>query len=214
MSPPPPPQPVTAMSRGLALCHDCRQLTRIGFGHDHRVCPRCGAALHLRKTNSITRTWALILTATILYIPANIYPIMTVIRFGQGEPDTILSGVMHLIEGGMWPLALLVFVASIVVPLMKLVVLAYLLISVQKGSSWRPVDRTALYRAAELVGAWSMVDIFLISILVALVSLGAIATIEAGIGAVFFAAVVVITIFAAHSFDPRLIWDAMRENDD
>lgn len=193
----------TASSQGLALCHCCRQLARLGGPR----CPRCGSPLHRRKVNSIARSWALIATATILYIPANVYPIMTVVRFGQGSPDTILSGVKHLIESGLWPLALLVFVASIVVPIMKIIILSYLLISVQRHSRWRPKDRTLIYRITELVGSWSMVDIFLITILVALVNMGNIATVEVGDGATFFGAVVVTTMLAAHSFDPRLIWD-------
>ena len=132
---------------------------------------------------------------------------MTVIRFGQGEPDTILSGVIHLVEGGMWPLALIVFFASIFVPFLKLIVLSLLAITVQNKSSWRTRDRTLLYRVTEVIGAWSMVDIFLIGLLAALVNLGALATIRPGIGAVFFAAAVIITILAAHNFDSRLIWD-------
>jgi paraquat-inducible protein A len=147
----------------------------------------------------------------ILLIPANVYPVMTVIRFGQGEPSTILSGVLHLIESGMWGLAMIVFVASIVVPVMKLTILFFLLISVHKKSIWRPRDRTLLYRVTEMVGAWSMVDIFLIGLLSSLVSLNSLSTIRPGIGAIFFAGVVVITMFAAHSFDPRLIWDNIKE---
>jgi len=132
---------------------------------------------------------------------------MTVIYFGQGEPNTILSGVIHLIEGGTWGLALIIFFASIVVPILKLVVLSYLLISVQNRSSWRPRDRTLLFRITETLGAWSMVDIYVVAILVGIVNLDALATIRPGIGATFFGSVVVITMLAAHSFDPRFIWD-------
>lgn len=190
-------------------CHTCGLLSE-EQGHG-QTCPRCTTPLHHRKTNSIQATWALLLAATILIIPANVYPVMTVIRFGQGEPNTILSGVLHLIEGGMWGLAMIVFVASIVVPVLKLVVLSYLLLSVQKKSLWRPRDRTLLYRITEVIGAWSMVDIFLVGLLSALVSLDALSTISPGIGASFFAGVVVVTMFAAHKFDPRLIWDNVRE---
>ena len=137
---------------------------------------------------------------------------MTVIMSGRGEPDTIFSGVKSLVLGGMWPLALLIFFASITVPVLKLLALTYLLLSVQFKSHWRPRERTILYRITECVGRWSMIDIFVIAILVALVKLGALATIEAGAGAVAFGGVVVITMFAAMNFDPRLIWDAM-END-
>ncbi len=114
----------------------------------------------------------------------------------------------------MWPLALLIFFASVVVPMLKLIVLSYLVVSVRRCSHWRPVDRTRLYRITEAVGRWSMVDIYVVTILVALVKLGNLATIEAGAGALFFAAVVVITMFAAMSFDPRLIWDAMENKND
>ncbi|HET6469007.1 MAG TPA: paraquat-inducible protein A [Geminicoccaceae bacterium] len=205
------PQATTADLRAgggaLVSCHTCEQLVRLAKGRSHGHCPRCGAALHPRKPDSLNRTWALVLTAAILYVPANVLPVMTVVYFGRGEPDTILSGVKELIAGGMWPLALLVFFASILVPMLKLSGLTFLLISVQRGSTWRRRDRTLLYRIIEAIGRWSMIDIFMIGILAALVNLGAIATIEPGLGAVCFAAVVVITILASMSFDPRLIWD-------
>lgn len=197
----------------LVSCHSCNQLFRLS-GAGHPVCSRCGASLHKRKPNSIATSWALTISACILYIPANLLPIMTVIHFGQGEPSTILGGVKLLIHADMWPIAALVFFASIAVPVMKVVCLAYLLLSVQRRSKWRRRDRTRLYRVIEAIGRWSMVDIFMISILVALVSLGSIATIEAGAGAIAFAAVVMITMIAAMSFDPRLIWDAFEEKDD
>jgi paraquat-inducible protein A len=176
-------------------------------------CPRCGTILHRRKPNSIARTWALVVTAAILYVPANLLPVMTVIYFGRGEPNTILSGVKELIQAGMWPVALLVFFASITVPVLKLLGLTFLLITVQRRSTWRLRDRGLMYRIIEQVGRWSMVDIFMISILVALVNLGAIATITPGAGAICFAAVVIITMFASMSFDPRLIWDAEESGD-
>jgi len=189
-------------------CHTCGFLSR--HTDEHQSCVRCTTPLHHRKQNSLQATWALLAAAFILLIPANVYPVMTVIRFGQGEPSTILSGVSHLIESGMWGLAMIVFVASIVVPVTKLFTLSFLSISVHKKSVWRPRDRTLLYRATEVVGAWSMVDIFLIGLLSSLVSLDALSTIRPEIGAVFFAGVVVITMFAAHSFDPRLIWDNVK----
>ena len=202
---------MTAASASLLSCHSCNLLSRISkpHGHAHAVCPRCGAPLHMRKTNSISRTWALILAAYVFYIPANVLPITKVISLGQVQSDTIMSGVIYFIHSGMWPIALVIFIASVFVPLIKLFILTYLLISVQRKSKWRPQDRTRLYRITEVVGRWSMVDIFVVTILVALVKLGNVATIEAGPAAVHFAAVVVITMFAAMSFDPRLIWDEM-----
>ena len=198
----------TAAALGLTSCHTCELLVPAAPQGGHAHCPRCGSAVHgLRRPDSIARTWALLGSASLMLIPANLYPVMTVVQFGQGEPNTILSGVMHLIDSGMWPLALLVFFASFVVPLSKIAVLVLLLVTVQKGSAWRRRDRTLLYRVTEVVGAWSMIDIFLVGILVALVDLGALATVRPGVGAIFFGSAVVLTMLAAMSFDPRLIWD-------
>lgn len=201
---------LTASRAGLIACHICDALSRKPSGRLGRItCPRCGAAIHSRIPNSIARTWSLLIAAMILYIPANIYPIMSVVWLGQGEPSTIIEGVVQLIDEGMWPLAMIVFIASIFIPLLKMLVLALLLISVQKKSVWRMRDRTRLYRITEFVGRWSMVDVFVIGILAALVQFGSLATIQPGIGSLSFAAVVVLTMVAAHSFDPRLIWDAL-----
>jgi len=202
---------MTAASASLLSCHSCNLLSKMSgsHGHSHALCPRCGAPLHQRKTNSLTRTWALVIAAFIFYIPANVLPITVVTSLGKTQADTIMSGVIYFMLTGMWPIALVIFVASVAVPLIKLFVLSYLLISVQRKSRWRPEDRTRLYRIAEAVGRWSMVDIFVVTILVALVKLGGLATIDAGPAASYFAAVVVTTIFAAMSFDPRLIWDVM-----
>ncbi len=202
----------TALRTGLLRCHTCALLVhRPRQPNLSVVCPLCGTPLHPRKPASLSTTWALLLTAALLYIPANLLPIMTVIRFGQGEPDTILSGVQHLLESGFWPLATLIFFASIVVPLTKLGVLTFLLLSVHYRSRWRPGERTTLYRVIELFGHWSMVDIFLISILTALVQLGSLTTIEPGHGATFFGLVVVLTLLATKCFDPRLMWDLLEE---
>jgi paraquat-inducible protein A len=192
-------------------CHACGQLVPGGDGHG--PCPRCGAALHRRKPESLARTWALLAAAAILYVPANLLPIMTVTSRGQGEPDTILSGVKLMIAIGMWPVALLVFFASITVPILKVTGLVYLLVSVGRRSTRRQRDRTLMYRVIEQVGRWSMVDVFMISILTALVSLGELATIVPGKGAAAFAAVVILTMLASASFDPRLIWDAGSDRD-
>ena len=171
------------------------------------TCPRCGAPLHRRKPMSVQRTWALVIAAAVCYVPANLLPVMAVTSLGETDADTIMSGVIYFVTHGDWPLALVIFTASVFVPLMKLALLTFLLISIHRRSSWRPVERTRMYRLTEAIGRWSMVDIYVVTILVALVRLGNLATIEAGAGAVFFGCVVVITIFAAESFDPRLIWD-------
>lgn len=199
--------PVIAARKGLLLCHSCELLNRPLAGAGDEICARCGASLHLRKPASIERTTALLAAAAILYIPANVLPVMiTGSLFGQ-ESDTILSGVIYLWDSGSWPLAMLIFFASITVPLCKLIALTALLVSVKRRSTWHPTQRTRLYRVVEFIGRWSMVDIYVAGILVALVQFKALATIRPGPGAIAFGAVVVLTMLASKSFDPRLIWD-------
>ena len=204
------PSLLTARNASLIACHNCHLLCKTEDINEGvtALCPRCRSPLHSRKPNSIARTWALVIAAFIFYIPANVLPITKVISLGKAQSDTIMSGVIYFVKSGSWPIALVIFVASVFVPLLKLFLLTFLLISVQRKSKWRPKDRTRLYRITEAVGRWSMVDIYVVTILVALVKLGSLATIEAGPGAIFFAGVVIITMFAAMSFDPRLIWDA------
>jgi len=206
----------TATRSGLLNCHACSLLVRRPsvFGQVQVRCPRCGAHLHHRKPSSITRTWALLFAALIFYIPANLMPVTITTFLGSTQSDTIMSGVIFFMQTGSWGIALIIFVASIVVPIAKLIVLGGLLISIQRRSRWRPEERTRLYRITELVGRWSMLDVFVVAVLVALVRLGYLTTIEAGPGVVYFAAVVVITMIAAMSFDPRLIWDALEKNDE
>jgi len=177
----------------------------------HTACPRCHAPLHHRKPDSLQRTWALLIAAVILYIPANLLPVMYVTTLGVTESDTIMSGVLYFLDNGMWYLALVIFTASIFVPFVKIGMLTYLLVSVHRRSTIRPRQRTRIYRMTEAVGRWSMVDVFVVSILVALVEFGNLSDISAGWGAVFFAGVVILTMLAAMSFDPRLIWDALDE---
>jgi paraquat-inducible protein A len=173
-------------------------------------CSRCGFRLRVRKPGSIQRTWAYAIAAVVLYIPANIYPVLTVVRLGSGAPSTILGGVQELLDLGMWPLAALVFFASVTVPVLKLIGLGILLITTHTGTGWALHDRTVLYRIVDTIGRWSMIDIFMESILVALVQFGKLASVYPGPGAVAFAAVVILTMLAAHSFDPRLMWDNAR----
>jgi len=175
-------------------------------------CPRCGHPLHWRKPNSLSRTWALIIAAYILYIPANLLPIMQTRTLLGSQDDTIMSGVIFLWTSGSWPLAALVFFASIMVPLMKLIALTLLVISVQIDSRWQPLQRTRLYRLVEFVGRWSMLDIYVVTILVALVQLQALAAITPGPAAVAFGAVVVLTMAASITFDPRTIWDPIGDS--
>jgi paraquat-inducible protein A len=189
---------------GIA-CDGCR---RVNYAPEGSLCSRCGARLHGRKPNSIGNTWALLAAAALLYIPANVYPVMTVVRLGSGTPSTILGGAQELLEAGMWPLALLVFVASITVPLFKLVSLALMMLAIHRRSAWRLHDRTRIFRVVDFIGRWSMIDVFMLSTLVSLVQAGFIADIQPGIGAICFGSVVVLTMFAAACFDPRLMWDA------
>lgn len=207
---------LTAKNANMISCHSCHLLCRVRSGLEGTPlsCPRCGARLHQRKINSISRTWALILAAFICYIPANVLPITHVTSFGKVQSDTIISGVIYFMASGSWPIALVIFIASIFVPLLKLIILTFLLISVQLKLNWRPVDRTRMYRLTEVIGRWSMVDIYVVTIMVALVNLGALASIKAGPAALYFGAVVIITIIAAMSFDPRLIWDTKEESND
>jgi paraquat-inducible protein A len=174
-------------------------------------CPRCGSALHARKPDSVAWTWSLVIAAAVLYVPANIYPVLTVMQLDRGEPSTILGGVRELVQSEMYPLAALVFFASIAVPMLKLCGLAVMLISVQIGHTKWLRDRTRLYHVIHWIGRWSMIDIFMEALLGALVQFGGIVTIEPGIGAVAFCAVVILTIFAAETFDPRIMWDVAEE---
>jgi paraquat-inducible protein A len=199
--------PSSARRQGLVACHTCGLLSRLPAHAGRARCPRCDARLHPRTPRSLSRSWAFLAAAIVLYVPANLLPIMHLTTFGQTQSDTILSGVVYLLLNDMWPLALIVFIASILVPVLKIVILAYLLISVQMRSVWRPLDRARLYRFTEFVGRWSMVDVFVVTVLVALIHLGQLASVTAGAGAIYFAAVVILTMLAAMTFDPRLIWD-------
>jgi paraquat-inducible protein A len=199
------------MELGLTSCHACQLLVKLGPGHAHQhaSCPRCGEAVHLRKPNSLARTWAFLIAAVIFYVPANVLPISIITAVGGTQADTIMTGVLYFIHSGDWPIAAVIFTASIFVPILKLLVITYLLLSVHFKSHWRARERTMLYRIIEGIGRWSMVDIYVITIMAALVHVGALANFSVGPAAVYFASVVVLTIMASMSFDPRLIWDAM-----
>lgn len=199
----------TAAEFGLCACHACGLLSRPAR-EGGSLCARCGSHLHFRKPDSIQRAWAFLIAAYILYVPANVLPIMETGSLFGSQKDTIMSGIVYLWTSGSWPLAAIVFIASVMVPLLKLLALTLLLVTVQRRSVWQPVQRTRLYRLVELIGRWSMLDIYVVTILVALVQLQSLATIRAEAGAVAFGAVVVLTMFAAMAFDPRLIWDPVK----
>ena len=197
----------TAANSNLAACHLCCKLAPAEVHH----CPRCGSAMHVRKNDSIQRTLALLFTACLLYIPANIYPIMYTDQLGTTEPSTILGGVILLINLGSIPVALVIFVFSVLVPSGKLMAMFYLVWTVERHSPLDPRQRSVMYRVTEFIGKWSMVDVFVVAILVALVHLGGLLVIRPGVAALCFAGVVIVTMIAAESFDSRLIWDNMED---
>ena len=202
-------EPMTAASQGLASCHICLKLAEA----DHHLCPRCGAALHLRKSNSIERTLALLFTACVLYIPANLLPIMVTDQLGQPTPSTIIGGVVLLLDMGSASIAAIIFFASVMIPSSKLAMMFYLCWSVRNGPPETVRQRTVLYRITEFIGKWSMIDVFVVAILVALINLTNLIVIHPGTATVAFAGVVMISMLAAESFDPRLMWD-QKENSD
>jgi paraquat-inducible protein A len=182
-------------------------LSRHAAGMSGAGCPRCGSKLHFRKPDSIQRTWALVIAAAICYVPANLLPVLTTITPFSKSTDTIMEGVVLLWSPSSWPLSVVVFIASVTIPLAKLIALSYLLITVQRRSIKGGRERTRLYRMVEFIGRWSMLDVFVDTFVVALVQLQPLMSMEPGPGVVFFAAVVVLTMIAVESFDPRLIWD-------
>lgn len=197
----------TALERGLWICLACEQLNRAPAQTEIASCARCGAAIHARKPDSFRRAWALLVAAMLLYIPANVLPVLHTGSLFGSQTDTILSGVLHLWQTGSGGLAVILFVASIVVPLAKIASLAYLVWTAQHHSRWQPGKRARIYRATAYIGRWSMVDIFVGAVLVALVQFNAFATIEPAPGAIAFGGVVILTMLASISFDPRTTWD-------
>lgn len=197
---------------GLIGCHVCGQVCR-----DNQLqapaCPRCGSALHRRKPASCTRTWALLIAAFLLYIPANVLPIMRTASLGDVDDNTILSGVVELWVKGSPDLAVIVFTASILVPMMKFLVMSTLLLSAQRGSNWARRQRATLYRLVEFIGYWSMLDVFVVALLTALVQFGFLSLVEPLPGVVYFGLTVILTMLASQSFDPRLIWDCPDDDD-
>lgn len=197
----------TAAAQNLAGCHTCGLINRIPEQTNKVRCIRCHESLHNRIPNSLQRTWALILAATVMYIPANLYPIMTTASLGDASSSTIIGGVVELAQMGSWPIAAVIFIASVIVPVGKLVALVWLCLVVTRSNEINAHNRTVLYRITEFIGRWSMVDVFVVAILVALIRAGTLMSITPGPAALAFGAVVVLTMLAAMTFDPRLIWD-------
>ncbi len=192
----------SAAARGLALCEVCGQVSPV---REER-CSRCDSKLHLRHPESLQRTWALTIAALALYFPANLLPVLKIESFAGDQQNTILSGVIQFWQQGDYPVAIIIFGASVMIPVLKIISIVALCLAARSGN--RPRGMSRLYRITEFVGRWSMVDVFVVAILVAVVQLGSAISIHPGAGAISFAAVVVLTMFAAMSFDPRLIWDA------
>ncbi len=192
----------SAGARGLAVCEVCGRASPVA----QLRCSRCHSPLHLRGNHSLQRTWAFTIGALLLYLPANLLPILRVESFAGAQQNTIISGVIQFWQQEDYPVAIIIFVASVVIPVLKIIAIVALCLAARSGRG--PRGMTRLYRVTEFVGRWSMVDVFVVAILVGVVQLGSTISIHPGPGAVSFAAVVVLTMFAAISFDPRLIWDA------
>ncbi len=196
----------TAAGLGMMSCHHCGTVWQEVREHEH--CERCSTALHRRKPDSIRRSWAFLIAACIMYIPANLMPVMITKTLLGVQEDTIMSGVIYFWVSGAWELAAIIFIASFLVPLFKLASLILLTWTAQKRSRWRRLERAKLYRLVEIIGRWSMLDVFVVSLLAGLVQIEGFARITAGFGVLAFASVVVLTMLAALSFDPRLSWDS------
>lgn len=198
-------KPPRAIDLGIASCHTCGLASPAAAGN----CPRCATALHLRKPHSLQRTLAFLFAATALYVPANILPIMVVTEFGDVLASTILEGVAIFWKKGDYPIATVIFVASVLIPVLKIIALFWLCAAASGKVHPSPAALSRVYWITELVGRWSMVDVFVVAVMVALVQLGALMTITPGPAAVAFGGVVVSTMIAAMSFDPRLLWDQL-----
>jgi paraquat-inducible protein A len=201
-------QTPTAMKQGLQTCHGCGLLSRPLPGAEEGRCPRCDEKLEFRKSKSLERTLAYLIAAAVCYIPANLLPVLTTNTAGGSESDTIMQGVVLLWSPTGWPLSLIVLFASIMIPSAKILALIYLVVTVKRGSIKNNSQRVRLYRMVEIIGRWSMVDVFVDTFTVSLIQLQPLMSVEPGPGLLFFAAVVVLTMLAVESFDPRLIWDS------
>jgi paraquat-inducible protein A len=201
----------TALERGLQSCEVCGLLSRPAPGEHQGRCPRCAAHLHFRKPDSLQRSWAFLIAAAVSYVPANLLPVMTTTTAAGAESDTILQGVVLLWSPTGWPLSLIVLIASVMIPSAKILAVGYLLVTVQRGSIENNEQRVRLYRMVDIIGRWSMVDVFVAAFTAALVQLQPLMSVAPAPGIFFFAAVVVLTMLAVESFDARLIWDASSE---
>ena len=195
---------LTARGAGLAGCRVCGKVAPLGTA----FCPRCGSAMHVRTPNSLQRVLAWLTVGLMCYIPANLLPMLKTRTFGRETDNTIVGGVIELLHHGAWDIALVVFAASVVIPVSKFFIILYLVWSMRYRSNLAVETRIRLYEIVEFIGRWSMIDVFVVAILTALVQLGFIASINPGTAAVFFALSVAFTMLSAQALDPRLIWDS------
>jgi paraquat-inducible protein A len=198
----------SATQCGLQSCETCGLVSRPALGASEGCCPRCDEELSFRKAGAVQRSWALLIAAAVCYVPANLLPVLATTTPAGTDTDTIMQGVVLLWSPTGWPLSILVLIASIMIPSAKIFALAYLLISVQRESMSSGVQRVRLYRIIQFIGRWSMVDVFVDTFTAALVQLKPLMFVSPAPGLFFFAAVVVLTMLAVESFDPRLIWDS------
>ncbi|PIE74533.1 MAG: paraquat-inducible membrane protein A [Deltaproteobacteria bacterium] len=201
-------QIIRGIEKSMSVCPLCGKLNKFDMNETGKTrCSRCHKKIDLKKKDSLLKTWALVISALILYIPANIYPMVYYSSMGEKSGDTILSGVYSLMETGLWPLAIIVFTASIAIPLMKIILLIFLLISSYYNHRFLPVMKTKIYIFVKIIGKWSMLDVFLISLMTAIVKLGKIADVVPGEAVRYFTAVVILTLLASMTFDPKTIWN-------
>jgi paraquat-inducible protein A len=198
-------KPKTAANSGLVNCLVCHQLAPIAATH----CQRCNTALSSRVKNSVQISLSLLVTAILLYIPANIYPIMSTELLGKTTQSTIIGGIVLFLEHGSYFVAAVILIASVIVPIAKMFALAWLCYCATRADGIKQYELTQLYRVTEFIGKWSMVDVFVVAILVALIQLGEIMSIKVGFAATAFAVVVIMTMVSAHQFDTRILWDRL-----
>lgn len=197
-----------ARQLGVVLCHACALVCEDTLGRSaHAQCPRCGATLHRRRPASIARAWAFLAAAMIFYIPANVLPVMHSRLFGSGSDNTIAGGIVEFWQEGSYGIALVIFVASVVVPWAKFLALGLLLSTSRRRSAWARRERARLYRLVELVGYFSMLDVLVVALVCALIRFQPLASMEPRMGICFFGLAVVLTMLSTLSFDPQLIWD-------
>lgn len=200
--------PKSAAAAGIAQCSICHKANRI----EDKYCTRCHATLSLRQPNSMVWTIALLITAILFYIPANMFPIMTTTVLGEPKDSTIIGGVVLFLQSGSYFVGLVIFTASILIPLVKMLAIAWLCFCCMSDAKYSAKELTDMYRLVEFIGKWSMIDVFVVALLVALVQLTGLMIIEPGLALRAFALVVILTMLSAHMFDVRLLWDKMKND--